>query len=80
MSRKAAVIWVMVVVVLMTVMPNAYAHAYLDPGSGSLIIQLLIAGLLGLAVSVKVFWGSILTLLRIKQPSVDDDDSDDDIE
>ena len=80
MTRKATTIWIMVVFVLMTVMPNAYAQAYLDPGSGSLIIQLLIAGLLGLAVSVKVFWGSILTLLRIKQPSVDDDDSDDDIE
>jgi Mg2+/Co2+ transporter CorB len=80
MSRKATAIWIMVVVVLMTVMPNAYAHAYLDPGSGSLIIQLLVAALLGIAVTARVFWGNILSLLRIKQPTADDDDGDDDIE
>ena len=35
------------------------AHAYLDPGTGSYIFQLLLAGIVGLAFVVKLFWGRI---------------------
>jgi hypothetical protein len=33
--------------------------AYLDPGSGSYLLQLLIAGALGFAFAIKIFWGRI---------------------
>jgi hypothetical protein len=33
--------------------------AYLDPGSGSYLLQLLIAGALGLGFALKMFWGRI---------------------
>jgi len=36
------------------------AHAYLDPGTGSYIIQILIAGLFGALFVLKVFWGRIV--------------------
>jgi hypothetical protein len=42
-----------------------------------LIIQLLIGGLLGLAVVVRLFWINILVFLRIKKPT-DMQESDDD--
>ena len=32
---------------------------YLDPGTGSFIIQILLAGLLGIGVAVKVYWNKI---------------------
>ncbi len=35
------------------------AYAYLDPGTGSLIVQLLVAGLLGVALTIKLFWRRI---------------------
>jgi hypothetical protein len=35
------------------------AYAYLDPGTGSYLLQLLIAGLLGASMAVKIFWGNI---------------------
>jgi hypothetical protein len=35
------------------------AHAYLDPGTGSYILQILIAGLFGALFMLKVFWGRI---------------------
>jgi hypothetical protein len=35
------------------------AFAYLDPGTGSYILQLLIAGILGASFAVKIFWGKI---------------------
>ncbi len=38
-------------------------HAYLDPGSGSLLIQLVIGIFLGGAYFIKVFWHKILKLV-----------------
>jgi len=32
---------------------------YLDPGSGSIIIQMVIAAIVGLGISIKVFWYKI---------------------
>jgi len=32
---------------------------YLDPGSGSLIIQLLLAGLLGIGVAIRIYWDKL---------------------
>jgi len=40
------------------------AHAYIDPGSGSYILQILVAGALGALFSLKLFWHRILALFR----------------
>jgi hypothetical protein len=34
-------------------------HAYFDPGTGSYVIQVLIAALLAAVVTVKMYWGRI---------------------
>jgi hypothetical protein len=34
-------------------------HAYLDPGTGSYFLQLIIAGLLGSLFTVKLYWKKI---------------------
>ena len=36
------------------------AHAYLDPGTGSYLLQILIASLVGAVFMLKVFWGRIM--------------------
>ncbi len=38
--------------------------AYLDPGSGSFIIQMLLAGLLGIAVAVRIYWKKIIAFFK----------------
>ena len=38
-------------------LPDAYA--YIDPGSGSAIIQMLIGTLVGLGIALKVYWHKI---------------------
>jgi len=35
------------------------AYAYIDPGTGSMIIQMLIGVLVGVGIAVKVFWEKI---------------------
>jgi hypothetical protein len=40
------------------------AAAYIDPGTGSYVLQIAIAFLIGLAFSLKVFWKKIGAFLR----------------
>jgi hypothetical protein len=41
--------------------------AYLDPGSGSMILQILAGGVAAVAVTAKLYWSRLLKLLRIKK-------------
>jgi hypothetical protein len=41
--------------------------AYLDPGSSSIIIQMIAGGVAALAVTAKLFWGQILRFLHIRK-------------
>ena len=43
------------------------AHAYLDAGTGSMLLQLLLGGLAGLAVLLKLFWHKILGIFGISK-------------
>lgn len=51
--------------------------AYLDPGSGSFLIQILIAALLGIGVAVRASWSRIKKLFgrgQTEEPADDDAD------
>ncbi len=49
---------------------------YLDPGSGSILIQIAIAALLGLGVAIRASWGSIKKYFGVKLKSDDEDDTE----
>jgi len=49
----------MIVALLLLIPINAYA--YLDPGTGSFIVQLIIAAIVGISFSVKIYWHKIKT-------------------
>jgi len=40
------------------------AKAYIDPGTGSYVVQLMLAGLLGALFALKVFWRRVLGFFR----------------
>ncbi len=44
------------------VFPNV-AFAYLDPGTGSYILQIVIGAIVGIAFSIKLYWKKISLLL-----------------
>ena len=52
-----------VLLVLCTMFPRP-AYAYLDPGTGSYIMQIIIATLIGASVAIKLFWRNIKTFLK----------------
>ena len=47
--------------------------AYLDPGTGSMLVQLLVGGVAAAVVAIKLYWFRILRLLRIRkdEPELD---------
>jgi hypothetical protein len=51
--------------------------AYLDPGSGSFLIQILIAVLLGVGIAVRASWGKIKKLFGKGQTDEQTDDDAD---
>jgi hypothetical protein len=50
--------------------PNA-AYAYLDPGSGSMMLQLLLGGVVGVAAILKLYWSTFVGLFRRKKHQAD---------
>lgn len=52
------------------------AHAYLDPATGSMILQILLGGAAGLALVARLYWHRLLTFLRIRSDEPDLDHGD----
>ena len=45
---------------------EAPAHAYLDPGSGSMLLQVLLGGFAAVGVIAKLYWNRVKLLFRDK--------------
>ena len=50
--------------------------AYLDPGSGGLLLQLILGGTAAVGVAVKLYWRRLLAFLRIRRPQESADHPD----
>ena len=47
------------------------AHAYLDPGTGSMILQVLLGGVAGLALAGRLYWQRFLSIIGIRRDAPD---------
>ncbi|UCE98353.1 MAG: hypothetical protein JSV74_03265 [Dehalococcoidia bacterium] len=57
--------------------PNLMPPAYIDPGTGSLVIQVIIGTVAGALLTIKVFWNRIklfISNLFAKNPNKTEDD------
>jgi hypothetical protein len=52
MKKKYVSIWVFLFV-------TTWCFGYIDPGTGSYVIQVLLGVLMGASVAVSIFWGKI---------------------
>jgi hypothetical protein len=55
--------------------PALKGNAYLDPGSGSFILQLILASLVGIGFAFRSYWGKLLGIFR-KKSGEEDSSSD----
>ena len=62
-----------VIAILMIGMSTSPAWAYLDPGTGSIILQMLLGGVAGLLLAGKLYWHKILTTLGIRRDALEPD-------
>ena len=61
--KKTNPIELVFIVSLFLIISTKTAHAYLDPGTGSFILQILAASALGALFAIKTFWRSIADFL-----------------
>jgi len=50
---------VVIITVILFLWSIKNAYAYIDPGTGSYIIQVIIGGVLGAAFALKVYWKKV---------------------
>lgn len=51
------------------------ALAYLDPGTGSMMLQVILGGVAAIGVALKLYWYRILAFLGIKKKSEAEDEA-----
>jgi hypothetical protein len=62
------------ILILLAGLVTGDAHAYLDPGTGSMLLQVALGGVAAIAVAVKLYWYRILAVLGIRKPAHTEDD------
>ena len=48
------------------------AYAYLDPGTGSMILQVLLGGVAGVMLAGKLYWQKFLSLFGVRRKVEDE--------
>jgi hypothetical protein len=61
---------VFVLVVFLVLVCARPAYAYLDPGSGGMMVQLLLGGFAGAAVLVRLYWRQLLIRVGLRKPDM----------
>ena len=52
------------------------AFAYLDPGTGSMLLQVILGGIAAIGVALKLFWHKIRVAIGLsKKPGTEDESS-----
>ena len=54
---------VFVAVAILIIAWSDDAHAYLDPGTGSYVLQIVIAGIVSALFTIKMYWRRIVDFL-----------------
>jgi hypothetical protein len=57
-----------VIALFLICMDVGTAHAYLDPGTGSVLLQSTLALIAGTAVTLKLYWSRLKDLILRKKP------------
>jgi membrane protein implicated in regulation of membrane protease activity len=62
----------MILAVMFLLVPIGSAFAYIDPGTGSMIVQVVIAALVGSAAFIGAFWKKLFRRRRDRDDEQDD--------
>lgn len=65
---------ILVGMLLLVVVTNV--HAYLDPGTGSMMLQVILGGVAAVGVAIKLYWHKLRVVIGIGKKEVTEDDPD----
>lgn len=63
MKRLSFYAKLMSLLALLSLLVPQPAYAYLDPGTGSYVLQLVLGAMVGMLFAVKMFWKNIRTFI-----------------
>lgn len=69
---RSSAVWIAAFLLYFLVAAAPAAHAYIDPGTGSYVFQVVVGALLGAAVAIKVFWRRIWAFVTRRSVKVKD--------
>lgn len=64
MSGKSFIYKALILLVFINVILPEKAYAYIDPGTGSMVLQIIIASFIGLGITFKAWMYKIKELLK----------------
>lgn len=64
MRRASFTAWVVYLTMCLSMFMAAPAAAYIDPGSGSLVFQAVVAAAVAVPVALATFWGRITSFFN----------------
>ena len=59
--------------VLLTMSINA--EAYLDPGTGSMMLQVILGGIAAVGVAIKLYWHKLASVFGLRKKEETEDES-----
>ena len=60
---------------LVLLLPAHTAHAYLDPGTGSMLLQVILGGIAAVGVALKLFWHKIRVAVGLGGKKAEEDEA-----
>jgi len=67
MTKLSKFLKILILMLSCTVLLSGNAYAYLDPGTGSMILQGILGGLAAAAVVIRLYWYRLLSFFGIKK-------------
>lgn len=65
--------WRVAIILTLTSLVPTIALAYLDPGTGSMLLQVLLGGLAAVGVAFKLYWHRIKSALGVSRKPESED-------
>ena len=59
--------------ILLTMSINA--EAYLDPGTGSMMLQVILGGIAAIGVAIELYWHKLVAIFRPRRKKETEDES-----